>query len=72
MLALDSTALNAASSSSSTSPAATGTAKSASSADSAELIQTIEMGIEAGDNSVVGSAMSELASISPVPRAQAF
>jgi hypothetical protein len=65
MLGLDSTALNAASSGSSASTDATGSAKSASSADSAELIQTIEMGIEVGDNSIVGSAMSALASISP-------
>jgi len=64
LLGLDSTALNAASSASSATSAATGSATSKNSADSAELIQTIEQGMELGDNSVVGSAMSELASIS--------
>ena len=64
MLALDSTALNAASSASSGTTTATGAAKSANAADSAELIQTIEMGMEAGDNSIVGDAMSELSTIS--------
>jgi hypothetical protein len=64
LLGLDSTALNAASSAVAGSSGAS--AKTAdNSADSAELLQTIKMGLEVGDDSVVGSAMSELASISP-------
>jgi len=67
MLALDSTALNAASAagSSSASTAASASAASAKSSDSAELIQAIVQGMEVGNNTLVGSAMSELASISP-------
>jgi hypothetical protein len=68
LLGLDSTALNAASSAGSGSSGAS--AKTAdNSADSAELLQTIKMGLEVGDDSVVGSAMSELASIQ-VPQVQ--
>ena len=64
LLGLDSTALNAATSAGAGSSGAL--AKTADhSADSAELMQTIKMGLEVGDDSVVGSAMSELASISP-------
>jgi hypothetical protein len=58
MLSLDSTALNAATSSSS-STTATG-----NSAKSKELIQTIVQAMDAGNNSLVGSAMSELATVS--------
>jgi len=61
MLALDSTALNAASGSGGSSGGST----KASSADSAELIQAIVQGMEVGDSSIVGKGMSELASISP-------
>lgn len=61
LLQLDSTSLNAASSAAS----ATGAKTAASSADSAEVLQTIELGLEVGDDSVVGSAMSQLASLSP-------
>jgi hypothetical protein len=66
MLNLDSAALNAASSAG----AGSGSSAAASAAktdavDSAELIQTIEQGMEVGDGSVVGSALSQLASISP-------
>jgi hypothetical protein len=68
LLGLDSTALNAASSASSATPAAT----VKNSADSAELIQTIEQGMELGDNSVVGTAMSELASVSPSSQGASF
>jgi hypothetical protein len=67
MLTLDSTALNAASAagtaSSGPSPTTT-SATAANSADTAVLIQTIELGMELGDGSVTGSAMSELSLIS--------
>jgi hypothetical protein len=72
MLGLDSTALNAASSASSATPAAASSATAKNSADTAELIQTIEQGMELGDNSVVGSAMSELASVSPSSQGASF
>jgi len=66
LLALDSTALNAASSAAAGSSGASSASASAkSSADSAELIQTVMLGLEVGDSSVIGNAMSELASISP-------
>ena len=65
LLALDSTALNAASSAGSSSGSSAATSSAKSSADSAELIQTIELGLQVGDSSVIGNAMSELASISP-------
>jgi hypothetical protein len=63
MLALDSTALNAAAANSSA--AKSGSATNATQADSAELIQAIMQGVEVGDDSVIGNAMSALASISP-------
>jgi hypothetical protein len=59
MLSADSTALNAATSATSSS------ATAASHAESAELIQTVIQGMEAGDDSIVSSGMSELASLSP-------
>lgn len=66
LLTLDSSALNAASTA-----AATGTSSAASSttssnqAEGTQLIQAIVKALEAGDTSVVGGALSELASISP-------
>jgi hypothetical protein len=60
LLALDSTALNAANTASSSSTTST----TGNSAKSKELIQTIVQGLEAGNNSLVGSAMSELAAVS--------
>lgn len=70
MLALDSAALNAASSpsSSATSSAtssAPGSATAANGTGSAQLIQAIVYAMEAGDDSMVSSGLSELASISP-------
>jgi len=67
LLALDSTALNAASAVSGGASANPATASSASANpnENAALIQAITQGIEAGDNSVVSSALSQLAAISP-------
>lgn len=67
MLALDSTALNAASAvaSGSSGTASTTNSTSASSKESAVLIQTIMQALKAGDTSAVSSALSQLASISP-------
>jgi hypothetical protein len=68
MLGLDSSALNAASSAGASSggtSATAGATTAANSEDSAELIQTVMLGLEVGDDSVVGSAMSALASVSP-------
>jgi len=63
MLALDSTALNAAAVGGSS--GASGSAAPASKAESAELIQSIVQAMEVGDDSLVSNGMSELASISP-------
>jgi hypothetical protein len=68
LLALDSTALNAASSAGAGSSGTTSTAGSATSAtqgETTQLVHAIMQAMEAGDSAVVGSAMSELASISP-------
>lgn len=68
MLNLDSTALNAASSAgtaSSTNPAASSSATQTNTGEATQLIQAIVQALQAGDSSVVSSAMSELASISP-------
>ena len=63
MLALDSTALNAASS---TATASTTSATTPSTpAQSAELVSAIVQAMGAGDNSAVSSALAELASIAP-------
>jgi hypothetical protein len=66
MLNLDSTALNAASAAGASGTASTaGSAAPANQAESAELIQSIVQAMEVGDNSMVSSGMSLLASISP-------
>jgi hypothetical protein len=68
MLDLDSTALNAASAAStgaSSSPSAASSEAPANQAESAQLIQSIVQAMEVGDNSMVSSGMSLLASISP-------
>jgi trimeric autotransporter adhesin len=68
LLALDSTALNAASSAGAGSSGTTSTTSSATSAtqgETTQLVHAIVQAMEAGDSAVVGSAMSELASISP-------
>lgn len=57
MLALDSTAQNAA-------PSNTTSTSASTSAETKELIQAIVEGMQAGDDSAVSSAMSELASVS--------
>ncbi len=63
MLALDSTALNAASAVNGGASGNSGTANSASASpnESAVLIQAIMQGMEAGDSSAVSSALSQLA-----------
>jgi len=66
LLALDSTALNAASAANggaSSTPAATNAA-STNSSDSAVLIQAITQAMEAGDSSTVSSALAQLAAVS--------
>jgi hypothetical protein len=67
LLAIDSTALNAASAASSGSSATPGTTSSTSagSSESAVLIQGVIQALEAGDNSAVSSALTQLAAISP-------
>jgi hypothetical protein len=68
LLALDSTALNAASSageSSSGTTSMTSSAMPVTQTEIIELVNTAVQGVEAGENSVVSSAMSELASVSP-------
>lgn len=67
LLALDSTALNAASSAGASSSGTTSTTSSAAPAtqgETAELVHAIVQATEAGDSAVVNSALSELASIS--------
>jgi hypothetical protein len=65
MLDLDSTALNAASAASAGVSGIAGSAAPANQAESAQLIQSIVQAMEVGDNSMVSSGMSLLASISP-------
>jgi len=67
LLAVDSTALNAASAASGGSSGSSGstTSVSAGSNDSAALIQATIQALEAGDNSAASSTLTQLAAISP-------
>lgn len=65
LLALDSTALNATSSPANSSGTASTTASAAPPGQAAQLIHAIVEALQVGDSSVVSSALSELASVSP-------
>lgn len=65
MLSLDSTALNAAPSAGSSTSGTAGSTASSNQAETTALIHAIVQAMDAGDNSAVGTAMSQLASISP-------
>jgi hypothetical protein len=64
MADLDSTALNAASAGTTAGSGTTSSAPKANLAQTEKLIQAIIQGMESGDDSAIGSAMSELASVS--------